>query len=117
MLLTADEQKAMARKAQWSFDCYFGLNTQDSVVFTGDGVEDLDNLIARLQFAVSNHGTGVNSRFQADVGTQYSVYRPFDIEDVRAVRSYYVAIYGVVDKPPVLGRGDLRGGTAGVSIT
>ena len=48
MLLTADQQRDIARRAIWYFDCFFGALSEDSVVFTGDGVEDLDRLISRL---------------------------------------------------------------------
>ena len=100
MKLTPQDQQAIARRGIWYFDCYFGMNHDDSVVFTGDGVDDLDALIARLQAAFSQPGAiGVNSRFLCDVGTQYSSYKPFDIEDVQAIRWYYVQYYGEVNKP------------------
>jgi len=62
----------MARRAQFYFDCYFGLNNEDSVVFTGDGVDDLTALADRLQFAVLNGGTNLNSLFLGGVDSQYS---------------------------------------------
>jgi hypothetical protein len=99
MLLTPAQQQAIARRAQWYFDCYFGPPA-DSVVFTGDGVEDLDSLISRL----NNNAMYNNSRaqrFMCDVGTQYSDWRPFDIEDVYAIRYYFISYYGNVNRPDV----------------
>lgn len=96
MKLTAEEQRLVAHRAQWYFDCYFGQGTDDSVVYTGDGVDDLDRLISIL----SNTKPGVNARFQCDVSPgNYSSYKPFDIEDVVAIRGYYVGWYGEVNKP------------------
>lgn len=78
--------------------------SEDSVVFTGDGVEDLDRLIARLN---ENAATNLvlNQRFQCDVGTQYSDWRNFDIDDVYAIREQYIAFYGDVNKPNVYASG------------
>ena len=74
------------------------------MVFTGDGVEDLDRLISRLNAnAQDNRLWG--QRFMCDVGTQYSDWRPFDIEDVYAIRLAYIAYYGNVDRPNVYSAG------------
>jgi hypothetical protein len=100
MRLTIEEQKMIARKATWYFDCYFGMGTDDSVVFTGDGVDDLEMLLARLTSAIAHGGIGVKSRFQVDTGSQYSDWKPFDLEDVYAIRNYYIELYGDVPKPP-----------------
>ena len=100
MKLTPQDQQAIARRAIWYFDCYFGMNHDDSVVFTGDGVDDLDALVLRLRAAFSQPGAvGVRSRFMCDVGTQYSSYKAFDIEDVLAIRAYFIEYYGYVNKP------------------
>ena len=90
MLLTSDQQRDMARRAIWYFDCYFGALSEDSVVFTGDGVEDLDSLISRITDNTANNRIR-NQRFLCDVGTQYSDWRPFDIDDLNAIRAQYVA--------------------------
>lgn len=98
MLLTPAQHRDIARRAQWYFDCYFGALQADNVVFTGDGIDDLDKLISRLtDDAANNHVQG--KRFTCDVGVIYSDYRPFDIEDVGAIRAQYVAFYGSVNKP------------------
>jgi hypothetical protein len=73
MLLTSAQHRDIARRAQWYFDCYFGP-PGDSVVFTGDGIEDLDELIARLNTNAQYNFTA-NQRFLCDVGTQYSDWR------------------------------------------
>ena len=104
MLLTPAEQQAIARRAIWYFDCYFGFLSEDSVVFTGDGVEDLDRLISRLNMNAATNRT-LHQRFMCDVGTQYSSYKPFDIEDVVAIREYYIAYYGDVNRPNVYANG------------
>ena len=96
MRLTADQQRYLARKAQWYFDVYLGRQSGDSSVYTGDGVDDLDRLIALL-----NGTHAPDSRFMCDVGKQYSDWRAFDAQDVEAVRSYYVQFYGLTDKPPI----------------
>lgn len=104
MLLTSAEHRDIARRAIWYFDCYFGNLSQDSVVFTGDGVEDLDRLISRLNENAANN-FALNQRFMCDVGTQYSSYKPFDIDDVYAIREQYIAFYGDVNKPNVYAAG------------
>jgi len=104
VLLTAQQQQAVARKASWYFDCYFGALYGDAVTFTGDGVGDLDKLISRLEDnALNNHES--KQRFQCDVGGQYSDWRNFDLDDVYAIRAYFVGYYGDVNKPDVYASG------------
>ena len=104
MLLTPAQHRDVARRAIWYFDCYFGMLTEDSVVFTGDGVEDLDRLISRLNNN-AEHNFALKQRFQCDVGTQYSDWRNFDIDDVYAIREQYIAFYGDVNRPNVYANG------------
>ena len=104
MLLTPAEHRDIARRAIWYFDCYFGFLSEDSVVFTGDGVEDLDRLIGRLNENAANNRV-LHQKFMCDVGTQYSSYKPFDIEDVVAIREQYIAFYGDENKPNVYAAG------------
>ena len=97
MLLTAAQHRDIARRAQWYFDVYFGP-PGDSVVFTGDGLDDLNQLIDRLNGnTVNNHM--LDQKFRCDVGTQYSDWRPFDVQDVVAIRSLFISFHGSVDKP------------------
>lgn len=93
--LTVNEQRLVAQKANWYFDVFMGLNTGDSVVYTGDGVDDLDHLITVLAA-----GTGRSARFVCDVSPgNYSVYRAFDMDDLQAIRGYFIGWYGTVNKP------------------
>ena len=98
MLLTPVQQQALAQKAHWYFDCYFGAALSESVVFTGDGLDDLDRLISRITAnATDNPARG--QRFLCDVGGTFSDWRPFDLEDLNAIRQLYVYYHGVTDKP------------------
>ena len=95
MRLTVPEQRLVAQKANWYFDVYMGQNTGDSVVYTGDGVDDLDRLIS-----VIANGTQRGFKMVCDVSPgNYSVYRPADIEDVQAIRTLFIGWYGTVSKP------------------
>lgn len=104
MLLTPAQHRDIARRAQWYFDCYFGALSQDSVIFTGAGVEDLDRLISRLNANAADNRL-LNQKFVCDVGTQYATYRPFDIEDVMAIREQFIVFYGNVNRPDVYSAG------------
>lgn len=97
MLLTTIQQREAARKANWMLDCYLGRNTQDSVVFTGDGVDDLDRALSFLQSGALQPGY----KLLIDLGGQYSDYRRFDLDDLVAIRAWYVSFYGEVNKPVV----------------
>lgn len=67
-------------------------------------MEDLNRLISRLnENAATNFVHG--QRFFCDVGTQYSDPRPFDIEDVYAIKTQYVLFYGNVNRPDVYSSG------------
>jgi hypothetical protein len=102
MLLTTNEQRNVAQLANFMFNCWLGPGTGDSVVFTGDGVDDLDRLIAILA-----SGTERGAKFQVDVGGlmggqgmgYYSVYRNFDMDDLAAIRGFYIGWYGDSAKP------------------
>lgn len=96
MKLTFEQRQSIARKANFYFDVNFNYKFQDSVVYTGDGVPDLDKLIA-----IMAQGTQPYATFLADVGNQYSIYRPFDLEDLVSIRQMYIDIYGDVSRPNV----------------
>lgn len=70
------------------------FGTGDSRVVSGDGVDDLDRLLSTL----SGYPNG---RFSIDVGVLDSSFRPCDIEDIQALRTAFVAVYGTVAKPNV----------------
>lgn len=93
MLLTVAQQGIIARKAFWYFECDVKIN--DPVVFTGDGVDDLDKVYAFM-------GNYPRGRFSVDMGNDRAVYRRVDREDVAGIRAQYVAYYGEVNKPTVL---------------
>jgi hypothetical protein len=97
--LTFDQRQSIARKANFYFDVNFNYKFQDSVVFTGDGVPDLDKLITIMAAGTQRYAT-----FLADVGSQYSVYRPFDLEDLVSIRQMFIDIYGNVSRPNVYTR-------------
>jgi len=97
MKMTAIDQRETARRAYWNFNIRAGLFDQ-FVVYTGDGVDDLDGLTARL----SSTGTNPYTLWQLDVGSQYSRYVPFDLEDLAAIRAYYIGFYGTTAKPPLV---------------
>jgi hypothetical protein len=84
----------MGRRAHWHFDLHQGWYTADSVVISGDGVDDLDRLIDRMQTSLQ-----IGSRLEVDVGGQYSIWLPADIEDVLAIRAQYVRFHRETDRP------------------
>ena len=98
MLLAPEIHRDIAQRAIWYFDIFFGAMTGDSAVFTGDGVDDLDRLIGRLNNnAIYNRSP--DQRFMVDVGILYADYRACDIEDIMAIKEQYIAFHGNVDKP------------------
>jgi len=97
--LTFDQRQSIARKANFYFDVNFNYKFQDSVVYTGDGVPDLDKLITIMAAGTQRYAT-----FMADVGSQYSIYRPFDLEDLVSIRQMFIEIYGDVSRPNVYTR-------------
>jgi len=94
--LTDQEVDTVARRGTWYLDLWFGQNAEraDSVVMTGQGVADLDRTIDVMTFTGSTAGF----RFQCDVGFNYSVYKPFDLEDVHRIRAKFISLYGDVDR-------------------
>lgn len=93
MLLTTDQQAYVALRAYWNFDLNVDIRVQDSVIYSGDGVDDLDRVYTVMT------GTWPRSRFVLDVGTYTSSYQPCDAEDVLAIRRCFVSFYGTVNKP------------------
>jgi hypothetical protein len=83
----------MASAASWKFDVDFRDRT-DAVTYTGDGVEDLNQLIVRLS------GTFVvQPRILCDVGSLFSDWRQATIDDVYALKEKYLELNGTVNKP------------------
>jgi hypothetical protein len=95
MKLKQADIDTIAQRANFFFNITWAYHTFDeSVVYTGDGVDDLDRLIVQMAA-----GTRPSAQFQVDVGMQYSIYKPFDLDDLVAIRAAYVAFYGAVNKP------------------
>lgn len=99
MSLPSSDIEYLAQKAQWYIDCKLQSNLGryspfhgDSVVITGDGVDDIDRLLALM-------AGYPNGRFAVDVGRVESAYRPFTIEDAHALRTAYIKFWGTVSKP------------------
>ena len=96
--LTDAQLTLLAKQASWKFDLGIkdARNFNDSVVYTGDGVDDLDGLISRLQSLNGNTAY----RLQVDIGSLFSSYVTVSLDDVVALRSKYISIFGTVNKPP-----------------
>lgn len=101
MKLTAEEQREIARRASWYLDVSLSRwFTGDSAVYPGQGVPDLDYVIQLIA-----SGTQAGATFFVDVaspaGGGQAVQKPFDIDDLLAIRSYYIGFYGNVARPNV----------------
>lgn len=93
-LLTDAQIDRLAQAASWKFDVDFKDYRTDSVVSTGDGVDDLDKLIVQLS------GTFViQPRILCDVGSTFSDWRKANVDDVTALKARYIEYYGTVSKP------------------
>lgn len=97
MRLTAVEQREIARKAQWYLDVRLGQFTGDSAVYPGEGVPDLDKVIS----LIANGTTAGASLFVDTGGAGFSVPKRFDIDDLLAIKAYYIGFYGNVARPDV----------------
>lgn len=104
MNLSPEQHAYIAHRAQWYFDVATApKNTTsllDNVVFTGDGLDDLNRTIgfltvnpkARVICEVGSNGTVL-------LGNAYPKYLPCDIQDVYEIKNQFIAYYGSVDKP------------------
>jgi len=97
VVLTDQQLTYLAKTASWKFDVAIkdARNFNDSVVYTGDGVDDLNGLIDRLE---SMNGV---TRFvvSVDVGSLFSNYVLVTLDDIYALRAKYISIFGTVTKP------------------
>ncbi len=90
-LLTEAELTHLVNTLAWRFDCEL-FDNSDSVTITGDGVDDIDQLIG----IIDRHR---KIRMLVNVGfitPDYKVANRVDIVNMRAV---YVSIYGEVNNP------------------
>jgi len=95
--LTQEQIDYLAQRAYWKFDVHENYRNGrgfDPVAIVGDGVDDLDQLISRLQF----YGTA-NTKIMADVGSLFSVYIESSLDDVYALKAAYINTWGTVSKP------------------
>jgi hypothetical protein len=95
--LTQAEIEYQAQKACWYVEAeprniaFLGA-ASDSVVLTGDGVEDLDQILNFM-------ATYPNGRYTIDIGRSTTDYRPCDSTDIQGIKIAYMAFYGTVNKP------------------
>lgn len=103
MKLTDNDVFVVARRGEWKIDFYAGQGTDNSAIYVGDGVDDLDRVSA-----VIASGTNLGARLMIDVGAFENLmpgpdfasqWRFFDLEDLARIRAKYVELWGPVDKP------------------
>lgn len=83
----------LAQKANWYVDCDFH-DRSDTVVYSGDGVDDLDQLLHVID-------RNPKMTMTIDVGQTHSIYLPVVRADIVALRAAYVAVWGETPKPAV----------------
>jgi hypothetical protein len=100
MAITQAEIDSLAQKAFWYVDVQLSQTRvkDDWAIYAGDGLDDLDRLIALMQM-------NPNGRYKANVGSLTSSYRWVDASDMLAVRAAFIAFYGNVNKPTVVSTG------------
>lgn len=107
MKLTPEIHAYVAQRAQWYVDISTmprGVFTAgpDNTVFTGDGLEDINQLIGfvhvnptcRMFMEVGSAGT-------ITLGNAWPKYLQCDLEDLYQLKEQYIAYYGSVNKPEV----------------
>jgi hypothetical protein len=94
VLLTPEEINFVAQKAQWYFDVQTQpFSGENSVIITGDGVDDLDRMLSLFDI---HHRMVVT----VDVGRGSSDHRPCSLSDIQAIRAAFVGFHGEVDRVP-----------------
>lgn len=113
VVLTDDQLDKLARSAEWKFDVSFKneRGADDAVVFTGDGVDDLTKLIARLEAMATTGGTP-RYKILCDTGALFSNYVIVTKDDVCALRAKFIEIWGTESKPPYWNHDAIAGGGA-----
>ena len=106
MKLTTDQHAHIAQRAQWYWDIAISPRNSpmafgDHVVFTGQGVQDLNQTI---DFIAHNAGCRivceVGTAGTVSLGNAFPKYEQADIEDVYAVKEAFIAFYGTCNRPP-----------------
>lgn len=94
MRITQEQINFLANKAQWyvEIDNHLAVDGGDTWVVTGDGVDDLDRLLALMP-------TLPKARFRIDVGRDYDSWVQCTFEDIQALRVAYAGYFGNVNKP------------------
>jgi hypothetical protein len=77
-------------------DLYLDAVIGDATVLTGQGVDALDQVEGLMQRPFP-----AKFLVQLDVGSIQAEMRNIDAEDLAAIRTAYVELYGTVDKPDV----------------
>lgn len=95
VVLTTEQIDWLAKTASWKFDVDF-KDLRDSVTFFGDGVDDLDSLLNKLNGPLVRQ-----PRIICDVGRLFSSWVQVTVDDIYALRARYIEIYGTVAKPLV----------------
>lgn len=108
MKLSPQQHAYVAQRAQWYFDVAFSPRTSpmafgDHVVFTGQGLSDLNRTISAVSNPSGPWGVSVTCEVGTGgtvmLGNAFPVIRNCDIQDIYAIKEAYIAFYGSVDKP------------------
>jgi hypothetical protein len=94
--LTPELIAYIAQRAQWYVEFDFNNITADNqgdpFVITGDGVDDLDSLLIRID-------ANPRCEMKIEVGRQYSSFQPCTRADIVTLRQFYISFFGTVNKP------------------
>lgn len=105
MKLTSDEHAYIAKRGQWYLDCAVSPRQSptafgDSVVYTGQGLSDLNRTISTVASSPGIRVTcEVGSAGTILLGNAYPKYLECDIQDLYAIKEQFIAFYGSVDRP------------------
>lgn len=112
MKLSSGEHQYIAQRANWYFDVSPNSidDRGDSVVLTGDGLEDLNSAVAFVNrypqvkiICEAGQAVNVASSGTIPLGSAFPKYTLIDVEDIYAIKDAYIAFYGSVAKPSLTG--------------
>lgn len=104
MKLSANAHAYIAQRGQWYLDCAFSprhspMAFGDSVVFTGQGLADLNRTIGVVATTPPVHITcEVGTAGTIMLGNAFPKYERCDLEDLYAIKEHYIAFHGSLDK-------------------